>query len=212
MSDTLLKRLDYAKATLSEDDVGVSPLALFRRWISEAEAGGVAEPAAMSLCTVSPDGQPSSRIVLLRGAEEDFFRFFTNYDGKKARDISHNPRVALLFFWPALERQIRIEGIASKCERAISETYFAARPRESQLGAWASTQSCEVPGRAELEQCFAEVSARYEGKHVPCPPHWGGYDVRPQRYEFWQGRSGRLHDRLSFDRTDAGWRRARLAP
>lgn len=212
MTHDLSKRLSYERGVLLEAQAGPDPLQLFTKWLGEAGPAGVREPAAMSLCTVGEGGRPTSRIVLLRGATEEGFKFFTNYQSRKGRDLLARPHASLHFFWPELERQIRIDGTVHKQSRAESEAYFAERPRDSQLGAWTSQQSSVVPNREALEALFAATEARFEGETVPCPPHWGGYVLRADVFEFWQGRPSRLHDRLEYARTAEGWSLTRLAP
>jgi pyridoxamine 5'-phosphate oxidase len=172
----------------------------------------VLEPNAMVLSTASVDGQPSARTVLLKGLTDHGFVFFTNYESRKGAELAANPHCCLLFGWYELQRQIRIEGVASRIPRAETEDYFASRPRDSQLGAWASSQSSVVGSRAELESAYDEAERRFSGGDVPTPQHWGGYLVTPERVEFWQGRRSRLHDRLEYRRDGRGWRTARLAP
>lgn len=205
-------RKHYTRSVLSEETAGSDPLKLFSLWFSEAKEEGEAEPNAMSLATVDKTGQPSVRIVLLKGLIRDEFQFFTNYDSDKGKDIAENNHVALNFFWPKLERQIRIEGKANRIAKEESETYFAVRPRESQIGAHTSNQSSVVPSREFLEEKFAKLTKEWEGKEIPKPENWGGYSVSPTKIEFWQGRAGRLHDRISFERLDSGWKRSRLSP
>lgn len=205
-------RSEYAAGGLVESDLAADPVTMFGRWLDDAVAAGLTEPNAMVVSTVSGQGQPSSRMVLLKGVTEQGFVFFTNLHSHKGREIEDSPGVSLLFPWHPLQRQVRIEGTASPVGREEVQAYFASRPRGAQLGAWASPQSQPVSGRAELEQAFAEVEARFAGADVPPPPHWGGYRVRPEHVEFWQGRPGRMHDRLAYLRTDAGWAVQRLAP
>ncbi|MCW7492850.1 pyridoxamine 5'-phosphate oxidase [Leptospira sp. 2 VSF19] len=202
----------YTRSVLSEETAGSDPLKLFSLWFSEAKEEGEPEPNAMSLATVDKTGQPSVRIVLLKGLIRDEFQFFTNYDSDKGRDIAENHLVALGFFWPKLERQIRIEGRAKRISKEESESYFAIRPRESQIGALTSNQSSVVPSREFLEEKFASLTKEWEGKEIPKPENWGGYSVFPTKIEFWQGRVGRLHDRISFERFESGWKRSRLSP
>ncbi len=208
-------RLEYAAGGLVESDLAEDPLAMFDRWFAEIRDGGLHEPNAMVLSTVAASGAPSSRTVLLKGLDAEGFQFFTNLTSHKGQDLAANPACSLLFPWHAVERQVRIEGRASLLSRAEVATYFASRPRDSQLGAWASAQSSVVAGREALESAYAEASERFEGGEVPVPEHWGGYVVRPEVVEFWQGRPSRLHDRLVYRRDSdlpSGWRVDRLAP
>jgi pyridoxamine 5'-phosphate oxidase len=207
-------RKDYQLRGLRESDVDADPFRQFADWFEQARAAGVTEPNAMTLATCTRDGIPSARVVLLKGhSAEGGFTFFTSYDGRKARELADNPRAALLFYWADLERQIRIEGTVERTTAEESAEYFARRPRGSQLGAWASHQSAVIAGgRAELEAKLAEVTRRFDGGEVPCPPYWGGYRLRPAALEFWQGRPDRLHDRLRY-RLDGGrWVIERLSP
>ena len=212
--DLAALRADYAAGGLTEDDLAPDPHTMFRRWLDEALAAGLHEPNAMVVSTVSAAGRPSSRMVLLKGLDERGFHFYTNRGSAKGRDLAANPVCALLFPWHPLERQVRVSGTAEQLTEAEVAAYFAVRPRGSQIGAWASHQSCEVSSREELAAAIAEVTARFEGAEVPVPPHWGGYAVRPDEVEFWQGRPGRMHDRLVYRRTagDGGWTTHRLAP
>ncbi len=205
-------RAEYELGGLDESDADPDPMVMFGRWFADATAAGLLEANAMVLATVSPDGVPSSRTVLLKGIDETGFVFFTNYSSRKGGDLATNPRCALLFGWYPLQRQVRIEGSAAPVARSETEAYFATRPRGAQLGAWASAQSQPVAARSELEAAYAEAEARFGDGEIPAPPHWGGYRVVPEVVEFWQGRRGRMHDRLAYRRQPEGWRIARLAP
>jgi pyridoxamine 5'-phosphate oxidase len=206
-------RREYSAGGLSEADAGMDPFALFRRWFDQALAGGMHEPNAFALATATADGAPSVRIVLLKMLDDRGFTFFTNYDSRKARELAANPRVAMVFPWHALERQVRVEGTVEVVTPAESDAYFLTRPLGSRLGAWASAQSAVISDRAFLEARHAELMAKYPDGNVPRPPNWGGYRVLPEVFEFWQGRPSRLHDRIRFTRTAAGaWTRERLSP
>jgi len=208
-------RQSYTQRTLLEADVQPAAVAQFRQWLDEAVAAQLPEPAALTLATVDPaTGQPSQRVVLLKGLPDDAgFLFFTNYDSQKGHELGAQPRAALNFFWPGLERQVRVEGLVEKASEAVSTAYFQSRPRSSQVGAWASPQSQVIGSRAELEAREHEIEAEFADQTpLPRPPHWGGYVLRPQRVEFWQGRPSRLHDRLVYEREGEGWKISRLAP
>jgi pyridoxamine 5'-phosphate oxidase len=204
-------RIDYARHGLSESEAGDDPLALFRRWFDQAAAAGQYEPNAMTLATATPDGKPGARIVLLKIADERGLAFFTNYHSRKGRELANNPFAALVFHWPAVERQVRVEGAVEVVSEAESDEYFATRPVNSRLGAWASEQSGVIESRDELERRHQELVEKY-GEQVPRPPHWGGYRVVPAEWEFWQGRPSRLHDRIRFRKVAGGWVRERLSP
>jgi pyridoxamine 5'-phosphate oxidase len=204
-------RTDYKRAALSERDAAADPYLQFSRWFDEAVAAAVPEPNAMTLATVDASGQPAARIVLLKSVDARGFVFHTNYDSRKGSDLAANARAALLFFWPELERQVRIEGRAERVSDAESDDYFAQRPRGSQLGAWASPQSAPIADRRVLEARFAAVEARFAAA-VPRPPNWGGVRIAAERFEVWQGRPSRLHDRLVWTRSGGGWSIGRLAP
>jgi pyridoxamine 5'-phosphate oxidase len=210
--DLAARREDYARGGLVESDLASDPVAMFERWYADAVAAGLHEPNAMAVATASPEGVPSSRFVLLKGVSADGFVFFTNLGSRKGHELLANPRCALLFPWHPLERQVRVEGHAVELPRADVEAYFSSRPRGSQLGAWASHQSQVVGGRAALDEAYADAEARFDGVDVPVPDEWGGFLVRPERVEFWQGRTGRMHDRLVYRRLDGGWATERLAP
>jgi len=206
-------RTEYAAGGLEESDLAADPIAMFERWFGDVRAANLHEPNAMVVATVSADGRPSSRMVLLKGFADDGFRFFTNTGSRKGAELAANPACSLLFPWHLLERQVRIDGVAAPLPRSDVEEYFALRPRGSRLGAWASHQSTVVDGREELDAAYAEVESRFpDDQDVPVPDEWGGYVVRPEAVEFWQGRPGRMHDRLVFRRTSSGWSTDRLAP
>ena len=205
-------RKEYTRAGLAESDVAPDPVEQFRRWFDETLAAGLHEPNAMTVATATADGRPSARVVLLKGFDERGFVFYTNYDGRKGRELDENPRVALLFYWGELERQVRVEGAVSRVSEGESDAYYASRPRGSRLGAWASEQSRVVEGREVLEGRIGDLEAEYEGREVPRPPFWGGYRIGPEVVEFWQGRENRLHDRIVYRREGAGWEIRRLQP
>ena len=190
------------------------PLELLQEWYDAAEEAGILLPETMALATATPDGSPSVRMVLLKGLEPDGLLFFTNYGSRKARELDTNPRASVCFHWAVLERQIRVSGDVERISEEESEAYFRSRPRGSQIGAWASSQSDRLPERDHLKKRVEEIEARFAGEEVPLPPFWGGYRLRPRRIEFWQGRANRLHDRLVFERDDASepWAVHRLYP
>jgi pyridoxamine 5'-phosphate oxidase len=188
------------------------PLERFRGWFREAGEAGVAFPEVMTLATATADGAPSARMVLLKGADEDGFVFYTGYGSRKADELAANPRAALVLYWQPLGRQVRVEGDVERVSEAESAAYFASRPRGSQLAAWASQQSRPLKSRDELERRYAELEREYEGREVPLPPHWGGFRLRPNAIEFWQHRDNRLHDRVRYTRAREGWRAQVLSP
>lgn len=215
MADLAGERVDYAGNHLLESAVPDEPGSLFRGWLDEALAardrGELAEPTAMVVAT-SVAGRPRARTVLLKDLRAEGFTFFTNYASAKGDELAANPAVALHFGWYAIYRQVRVEGVAEQVPRAESQAYFATRPRGSQLGAWASAQSTIVGSLAELQRSYAAAEARFAGRDVPCPEHWGGYLVRPTEIEFWQGQPSRMHDRLLYRLADGAWSITRLAP
>lgn len=205
-------RREYADEGLTEADLAADPVTMFGRWFDDAAAAGLHEPNAMVLATADAEGRPSSRMVLLKGVDERGFVFYTNRGSRKGVELAANPACALLFPWHPLERQVRVDGTVRLLDRAAVADYFARRPRGSQIGAHASHQSRPVADRAELAAAYDELTARFEGQDVPVPEEWGGYLVVPEVVEFWQGRPGRMHDRLVYRRASDGWRTARLAP
>jgi pyridoxamine 5'-phosphate oxidase len=205
-------RRDYVRRGLNEADLAPDPFGQFARWFQDAlDCAAIAEPNAMVLSTVSPEGRPHARLMLLKGFDAKGFVFFSNYQSEKGRDLAANPRAALTFGWIDLERQVRIEGTVAKTSRADAEAYFQTRPRGSRLGTWASNQSEVIPNRALLEARLAEADARFPDD-VPPPETWGGYLLTPERFEFWQGRTNRLHDRLCYRKEGTAWIIERLAP
>lgn len=212
MSISHLRR-EYSLGSLHRKDLLADPIAQFRAWFTAATEAGVVEANAMTLSTIGLDGRPSARIVLLKGVDERGFSFFTNYESRKGQELAAKPFASLTFLWKEMERQVRVEGTVTKVSREESEAYFSSRPRNSRLGAWVSNQSQIITDREVLEKNMAELQARYLGEEVPLPPNWGGYMVKPETIEFWQGQRSRLHDRLVYRRqADDSWLVERLAP
>ena len=205
-------RKEYKREELTEESVAANPFDQFRAWFDEALAAQLPEPTAMTLATADTQGVPSARTVLLKGVDETGFVWYTNYASEKGQCLEQNPVAAILFFWPELERQVRISGTVERVSRDESEAYFHSRPRESQLGAWASHQSTVVASREDLEQSYAAMQQQFADGEIPLPPTWGGYRLSPLRIEFWQGRQSRMHDRIRYRRSDGGWVTERLAP
>jgi pyridoxamine 5'-phosphate oxidase len=206
-------RTDYKKGTLDEHDVDNNPFAQFDKWFKEAVKSEIPEVNAMTIATANKQGRPSARMVLLKQFDENGFVFFSNYESAKAKDLDVNPQAALLLFWEPLERQVRITGTVEKISATQSFEYFRTRPIDSQLGAWASQQSSEISARSLLEKAFVEMLEKFKNGQIPLPPQWGGYRVIPDEFEFWQGRTNRLHDRISYKKQPGNsWKIVRLSP
>ncbi len=204
-------RKEYKRSALSVQTVGKNPLQQFETWLDEAIKSEIMDPTAMTVSTIDENGFPQSRIVLLKYLDESGFVFFTNYKSQKGRSIEKNSSVSLLFFWPELERQVRIDGFAAKTSQELSEKYFHSRPPESRIGAWASEQSSKIPNRKHLEERFESFKKKF-GFAPPLPDFWGGFSVNPIKIEFWQGRENRLHDRILYEKEGENWTIIRLAP
>ncbi len=203
----------YSPDSIDEQTVDRDPLKLFERWLDEAKAAGIHLAEAMTLATATPEGKPSARLVLLKHADKRGFVFYTNYNSPKARELDVNPQATLVFYWPQLERQVRVEGKVERTSATESDAYFKTRPRESQIGALASPQSEVIASREALQQKADQIEKLYEGREVERPTHWGGYRLHSERIEFWKGRPGRLHDRILYERqADGSWSIKRLAP
>jgi pyridoxamine 5'-phosphate oxidase len=209
----LADRTDYGWGSLDETTAGTDPIELLSRWLADARDGGIVDFNAMAVATVGAEGQPSARNVLLRGiGPTGQLRFFTNRNSRKGTELADQPRVGLLFSWLTQHRQVRVDGVAAVTDDAVSDDYFASRPRDSRVAAWASAQSEVIADRGELESSVEAIAERFAGAEVTRPPFWGGYAVTPHLIEFWQGRPSRLHDRIRFVRNADGWTRNRLAP
>ncbi len=205
-------RRDYGSQELDEKSVLSTPIEQFKTWFQEAVDAGQVDVEAMTLSTVNEEGRVSSRVVLLKDCDAHGFVFFTNYNSRKAREMQAHENIALTFYWPALQRQVRIEGNVGKTSREESEAYFQTRPRGAQIGAWASPQSESIENRQALEEQINAIEARFRDQPIPCPPFWGGFRLAPERIEFWQGRESRLHDRILYTREQNKWKISRLAP
>lgn len=205
-------RHDFSRQTLDEKELNNDPFLQFEKWFREAVDARVSEPNAMTVATADAAGQPSARILLLRNFDGNGFVFYTNYNSRKGEEIASNPKAALLFFWPELERQVRIEGTLTRQSAEESDLYFQSRPRTSKLGAWTSEQSRVIESRSVLDETYNKLAEKYPGEDVPRPPYWGGYLLKPHHMEFWQGRPGRLHDRILFTLANDSWKISRLAP
>ena len=197
---------------LLESEVSPDPIQQFRQWFDEATAAQPHLPEAMTLATATKEGVPSARLVLLKSYDQHGFTFYTNFESRKGKDLAENPQACLVFWWPALERQVRIEGRIEKVSNSEADEYFQSRPRGSRLGAWASQQSSIIQSREELDRRYNELAEKYRDREVPRPPYWGGYRLLPTTIEFWQGRADRLHDRLCYIREGSAWRIDRLSP
>ena len=205
-------RRNYSLSELTERSVSSNPFEQFSSWMDDVISSDILEPSAMILSTVDAENRPSSRVVLLKGFDADGFAFFSNYESRKGTELAANPAATIHFFWPELERQINIRGVVMRVSQQESEAYFRSRPFESRIGAWASKQSSTIASREELEAKVAELQAKFADGDVPLPPFWGGFRLKPDRFEFWQGRPSRLHDRICYHRHNGGWKISRLSP
>jgi len=205
-------RMEYKMGQLNISDLPPNPFQFFESWLGSALKSGEPEPTAMIVATIDQSGFPQSRVVLLKSADDKGFTFYTNYLSNKGVDLEKNPKVSLLFFWPLLQRQVRITGTADKVDRTETENYFSSRPEGSKIGAWSSDQSREIPSRDYLETRYLYFSEKFKNQEIPAPPHWGGYRVTPSRFEFWQGRESRLHDRYAYEQVGERWKISRLSP
>ena len=205
-------RRNYTKEGLVDNKLPENPIELFTQWVEEAINSKALEPNAMALATVSPAGLPNVRMVLLKGIEDGSIRFYTNYNSRKGDDLTSKPVASCTFWWAELERQVRLSGPVERIMDAESESYFQSRPKEHQIGAWVSNQSSPVESREVLEEKFAEAKNRFKGRDIPKPEDWGGYDIHIQEIEFWQGRPGRLHDRIAYKKVNGAWQYQRLQP
>ena len=205
-------RTEYAAHELDERGVRKSPFRQFEAWMEQALQSRVEEPNAMTLATAGADGMPDLRVVLLRGIGRSGFTFYTNYGSAKGRQLARNKKASLNFFWPELQRQVRVQGVIKKVPPRVSDAYFSSRPRDSRIGAWASLQSVPLSGREALMDRVRQYEEEFKGRRIPRPPYWGGYILEPRRIEFWQGRTSRLHDRILYEKKRGGWKITRLSP
>lgn len=205
-------RENYTKGGIIDSDLPNNPIIFFKIWLDEALKSKVMEPNAMSLATAGKDGTPNVRMVLLKGVEGDTIHFYTNYESEKGKELAENPLASVAFWWPELERQVRMTGSVEKLPEKESSDYFHSRPRESQIGAWSSNQSQEVLSRVELQNRFKKLKRKFEGVDIPKPDFWGGYKIQIEKIEFWQGRPGRLHDRIQYVKNSEEWTKSRLQP
>jgi pyridoxamine 5'-phosphate oxidase len=205
-------RNDYAAHELDESGVRKNPIRQFEDWMRQALEAKAEEPNAMTLATAGAGGTPDLRVVLLRGISREGFTFYTNYGSAKGRQLAKNKRASLNFFWPELQRQVRVQGVIQKVPARVSDAYFNSRPRDSRIGAWASLQSVPLSGREALMDRVQQYEAEFRGRRIPRPPYWGGYLLTPRRIEFWQGRASRLHDRILYEKKRGGWKISRLSP